>query len=420
MKLELHLLQNFPPSCLNRDDTNSPKDCEFGGVRRARISSQSLKRAIRQDFAQHQRVPEAALAVRTKRIVERVADMVLAKRTHDRTETELLIEKLLAVAGLDVVKKEGADTKTQYLLFIPTRSIEGLAGIIGEQWDVLIKAFGGQPETKGDEAKTTDARKKKSEKKAKAAGASEALGDELTERVRALLFDASKTPELALFGRMIADKPDHNVDAACQVAHAISTHRVAMEFDFYTAVDDLKPRGDSGADMMGTIQFNSACFYRYSVLDLDQLARTLGGLDAKAKPTAAEKRAAVEAARAWVQATIQAIPSARQNTFAAFTPPSLVLSATRTSGNPLSLANAFVRPVRPGTRDGEDLLAESAKALGKHLDELNAMYGDEGATFRVSALGDLPFTSTSAERAANQKALLAAIDADLAAWEQPA
>lgn len=417
MKLELHLLQNFPPSCLNRDDTNSPKDCEFGGVRRARISSQSLKRAIRQDFAQHQRVPEDALAVRTKRIVERVADLVLAKRTHDRTETELLIEKLLEVAGLGVVKKEGADTKTQYLLFIPTRSIDGLAGIVAEQWDLLIKAFGGQQETKNDEPKATDAKKKKrSEKKAKAAGASEALGQEITERVRSLLFDASKTPELALFGRMIADKPDHNVDAACQVAHAISTHRVAMEFDFYTAVDDLKPRGDSGADMMGTIQFNSACFYRYSVLDLDQLARTLGGLEAKAKPTATEKRAAVEAARAWVQASIQAIPSARQNTFAAFTPPSLVLSASRTSGNPLSLANAFVRPVRPGTRDGEDLLAESAKALAKHLDEVTTMYGKDGATFRVSALGDLPFSSTAA-RAENQKALLSAIDADLAAWE---
>jgi CRISPR system Cascade subunit CasC len=420
MKLELHLLQNFPPSCLNRDDTNSPKDCEFGGVRRARISSQSLKRAIRQDFSINQRVPESALAVRTKRIVERVADLVLAKRSHDRNETELVIEKLLAVAGLEVVKKEGADTKTQYLLFIPSRSIEALAAIIGEQWDLLIKAFGGAPDAKADEPKATDAKKKKNEKKAKTAGASEALGEELTSRVRALLFDASKTPELALFGRMIADKPDHNVDAACQVAHALSTHRVAMEFDFYTAVDDLKPRGDSGADMMGTIQFNSACFYRYSVLDLDQLARTLGGLEARATPSPAEKKAAVEAARAWVLATIQAIPSARQNTFAAFTPPSLVLTASRTSGNPLSLANAFVRPVRPGSGPGEDLLAESAKALGKHLDEVAGMYGKEGATFRVAALGDLPFTSQNASRANNQQDLLAAIDSDLAAWERSA
>lgn len=419
MKLELHLLQNFPPSCLNRDDTNSPKDCEFGGVRRARISSQSLKRAIRQDFEKQHRVPAEALAVRTKRIVERVADLVAKTKQHDRVETELLIEKLLAAAGLDVVKKEGSDTKTQYLLFLPSRSIEALASIVTEQWDGLLKVFGGQGEAKAEEAKATDAKKKKSDKKAKSAGASEALGEELTQRVQSLLFERRQTPELALFGRMIADKPDHNVDAACQVAHAISTHRVAMEFDFYTAVDDLKPRGDSGADMMGTIQFNSACFYRYSVVDLDQLARTLGGLEPKAKPSAAEKKAAVEAARAWVQATIHAIPSARQNTFAAFTPPALVLAATRTAGNPLSLANAFVKPVRPGGRDGEDLLSESSKALGQHLDDVIGMYGNAGTTFRVNLLGDLPF-STNAARAKNQAELMAAIDADLAAWERSA
>jgi CRISPR system Cascade subunit CasC len=290
--------------------------------------------------------------------------------------------------------------------------------VVVEHWPLLKKALTAQGEAKADDKPADSNKKKKNDKRAKVANASNALGDELTKKVRSLLFDASKTPELALFGRMITDKPHHNVDAACQVAHAISTHRVAMEFDFYTAVDDLKHRGDSGADMMGTIQFNSACFYRYSVLDLDQLARTLGGLDAKAKPSAAEKRAAIEATRAWVLATIQAIPSARQNTFAAFSPPALVLSASRTSGNPLSLANAFVRPVRPGGRDGDDLLSESAKALSKHLDEINAMYGSEGAKFRVSFLGDLPFVSSHVKREESQKALLAAIDADLAAWEK--
>ena len=102
MKIELHMLQNFPPSCLNRDDTNSPKDCEFGGVRRARISSQSLKRAIRQDFARAQRVIPDALAVRTKLLVERVSDIVGSKADRERSQVEHVVEQLLAAADLEV------------------------------------------------------------------------------------------------------------------------------------------------------------------------------------------------------------------------------------------------------------------------------------------------------------------------------
>lgn len=412
MKIELHLLQNFPPSCLNRDDTNSPKDCEFGGVRRARISSQSLKRAIRQDFARHARVPADSLAVRTKRIVERVADFVQEKNAWDRAEIEDVIEQLLAAAGLEVTKKDGADTKTQYLLFIPARGIEGLAEIVREQWSSLSSAFAGN---RGGEA--TEAKKAKDKKKAKVAGAAGALGEELTKRVRGLLFDASGALDLALFGRMIADKPEHNVDAACQVAHAISTHRVAMEFDFYTAVDDLKPRGDSGADMMGTIQFNSACFYRYSVVDLDQLARTLGGLAPNAKPAAENKEAAAKAVGAWLLASVEAIPSARQNGFAAFTPPALILTASRRAGSPLSLANAFVEPVRPGNRPGEDLVTRSAHALGEHLSQLTSLYGTNDVTFRIATLrADLAFDSYGATRASSFAELVEAVKGDVTAW----
>lgn len=416
MKLELHLLQNFPPSCLNRDDTNSPKDCEFGGVRRARISSQSLKRSIRQDFVQHHRVPAESLAVRTKRLVERVADLVQQQSKRDREEVENVVEQLLASAGLEVTKKEGADTKTQYLLFLPSRNVEGLAQLVVKNWAELSKAFPAEKAEKGsDDGKKEKAKDKK---KQKSAGASAALGDELTAEVRKLVFEANRTPELALFGRMIADKPEHNVDAACQVAHAISTHRVSMEFDFYTAVDDLKPRGDSGADMMGTIQFNSACFYRYSVVDLDQLARTLAGLEPTQKPSAAEKKAAVEAAKAWLLSSVSAIPSARQNGFAAFTPPQLVLTASRSTGNPLSLANAFVTPVRPGNQPGEDLVSQSAKALAAHLGELTSLYGSQGAQFRLATRKELAFDVAGTRHEASFDALVKAVESDLSAWEK--
>jgi len=419
MKIELHMLQNFPPSCLNRDDTNSPKDCEFGGVRRARISSQSVKRAIRQDFAKAHRFAPDGLAVRTKLLVERVSDVVASKGARDRGKIEHVVEQLLAAAGLEVTKKEGADTKTQYLLFLPSRNVEKLGGLIHDRWDDLARVFVAAEGEKVEEPAKGGKGNAKQKKKEKSAGAAEALGGELTKEVAKYVFEATGTPELALFGRMIADKPEHNVDASCQVAHAISTHKVAMEFDFYTAVDDLKPRGDAGADMMGTIQFNSACFYRYSVVDLDQLARTLAGGNSKEPLKPAEKRAAAEAVRAWVHASVNAIPSARQNGFAAFNPPEVVLIASRKAGSPVSLANAFVDPVRAGSRPGDDLMTLSAKALGKHLGNLTAMYGAKDAKFRMAAAReDLRFDSGGTESTPSFDALVTAVMEDVKGWEE--
>jgi CRISPR system Cascade subunit CasC len=419
MRIELHMLQNFPPSCLNRDDTNSPKDCEFGGVRRARISSQSVKRAIRQDFARAQRVTPDALAVRTKLLVERVSDIVSAKAERERSQIEHVVEQLLAAVGLDVTKKGDADTKTEYLLFLPSRNVEKLGTLIHDRWDELAKVLLAPKTEKAEEsAKGSAKATAKEKKKAKTAGAAAVLGNELTSKVAEYVFEAKGTPELALFGRMIADKPKHNVDAACQVAHAISTHRVAMEFDFYTAVDDLKPPGDAGADMMGTIQFNSACFYRYSVVDLDQLARTLAGAKAKEPLKPAEKRAAAEAVKAWVQASVKAIPSARQNGFAAFNLPEVVLVASREAGSPMSLANAFVAPVRAGNKPGEDIMTLSARALGAHLADLTAMYGGRDAKFRMAATRkDLRFDSGGTESAASFDALVDEVMKDVARWE---
>src|SRR5690606_24425278 len=112
-------------------------------------------------------------------------------------------------------------------------------------------------------------------KKASKAAAQAAVPTKVAAAVQTLIKDVSNTPDLALFGRMIADEADWNTEAACQVAHALSTHRVGMEFDFFTAVDDLKPRDTAGSDMMGTVSFQSACFYRYACLDVAQLAKNL-------------------------------------------------------------------------------------------------------------------------------------------------
>src|SRR5262245_22586290 len=161
---------------------------------------------------------------------------------------------------------------------------------------------------------------------------------------------------------MLADLPEQNVDAACQVAHAISTNKIhSMEMDYYTAVDDLKPDDSSGADMIGTVEFNSACFYRYATLDVAEL---VGGYrdEKKTRPFGlqGDTGLAKKTAEAFLKGFIHAIPTGKQNSFAAHNPPSLVFAVVR-DGPPVSLANAFVKPVTP--RGGESLVEESIKAL---------------------------------------------------------
>jgi CRISPR system Cascade subunit CasC len=163
---------------------------------------------------------------------------------------------------------------------------------------------------------------------------------------------------------MIADKPDWNVDAACQVAQAISTNRVQMDFDFFTAVDDLKPRDTAGSDMMGTVQFNSSCFYRYAVLDVDSLRRNLEGDDALLR----------RAVRAFVQGFVSAIPTGKQNSMAAHNFPSYALAVIRSGGQPLSLANAFLKPARPHGDD--DLVDDSIQKLESYATRLRDVLGD--------------------------------------------
>ena len=172
---------------------------------------------------------------------------------------------------------------------------------------------------------------------------------------------------------MLADMPEKNIDAACQVAHALSTNEVAMEMDFYTAVDDLKPNDNQGADMMGVVEFTSACFYRYAVINTELLAENL------AKDSALAKKAV----EAFVKAAIAAVPTGRQNSMAAYNPPLYVLAMVRKGGAPWNLANAFMKPVRP--RDGvKDLGELSVERLGEHLSKLEAMYGTDPGTVKVA------------------------------------
>lgn len=354
--IEIHVLQNFAPSNLNRDDTGAPKDAFFGGTRRARVSSQCDKRAIRQFF--DEKVREGVfsadeLAVRTKRVYQAIVGALAGKR--DPAET--LAKAEIALSYIKLKAAEGG--KTQYLLFLGRREIAALAEIIDQFWDQIVAAEEG------------DAEKPKG--KAKKAAANSAP-KEVKARIEAA-FNGGKAVDVALFGRMLADMPEKNQNAACQVAHAISTHAVEREFDFYTAVDDLKPEDTAGADMMGTVEFNSACYYRYAVVDWAKLADNLQG----------DAELAAKGLRAFLQGFVVAEPSGKQNTFAAHNPPEFVAVTVCHDGAPRNLANAFETAVR--ARTGESLTRKSAEELAKKGNALEKAYPRKAQTFVLNLAG---------------------------------
>lgn len=352
MFIEIHVLQNFAPNNLNRDDTGAPKDCTFGGYRRARISSQCLKRAIRTHFAEAKLFRADQLATRTKRIVDEVATR-LAKMGRAADEVPSIVGALLA--GAKIGLKEG---KTEYLLYLGEDEIEKLASLCNTHWDALKGA--------GPKGGKEDAAKKKTAKEAKK-DARDSLPPEIQKAVTDVI-GSGKAVDLALFGRMLADMPEKNVDAACQVAHAISTNEVAMEMDFYTAVDDLKPDDTQGADMMGMVEFNSSCFYRYAKVDLATLEKNVRG----------DRKLAADAAIALVKSSVAAVPTGKQNSMAAHNPPAYVRVLVRNGGEAWNLANAFLKPVRVGRSGDGDLAQSSVAALDGHLGALKRMYGQDG------------------------------------------
>ncbi|MBO4164268.1 type I-E CRISPR-associated protein Cas7/Cse4/CasC [Micromonospora antibiotica] len=355
MIIELHLLQSFPVSNLNRDDVGQPKTATFGGQVRGRISSQSLKRAARLLF-QRYGLAATETGVRTKRLVDKTALMLKEERGRDYDESVGVASSALLALGFGLDKRR--NTLTEYLLFVGNQAVELLADYCDRDWNRL--AADAAARAKAAEKKKTDAA---DEKKSKI------KPDKQTLEAAGRILDASRVVDVALFGRMIADNKDFNVNASSQVAHAISTHAVVNEYDYYTAVDDLQPQDESGADMIGTVDFNSACYYRYANLHLDQLGTNLrGDTDLVARAT-----------RAWLEAFIDAVPSGKQNSTAALTPPETLLVVVRDKGA-WNLANAFLKPVT-----GHDLMVTSTQELFGHFNRLRRFYGEDDLRAVVAA-----------------------------------
>jgi len=344
--IEIHALQNFAPSNLNRDDTGAPKDALFGGTRRARVSSQCLKRAVRQHFnglVEQDTLASDDVAFRTKRVLDALTNSLVKK---GRSETEATEKARLALAATELSVKE--DGKSEYLLFLGQREIASIVNIIHEKWDSITAA----------ETTATEGKKAGKAKRQAAQSADPELRKALDK-----VFNGGKAVDVALFGRMLTDMPEKNQNAACQVAHAISTHSVEREFDFYTAVDDLKPEDTAGADMMGTVEFNSACFYRYAVVDWEKLVKNLQN----------DTELATKGLRAFLEGFVVAEPTGKQNTFAAHNPPEFVAVSVRLNTAPRNLANAFETAVR--VKKDESLTKESATRLSAKAVALDKLYG---------------------------------------------
>ncbi|MEU7022207.1 type I-E CRISPR-associated protein Cas7/Cse4/CasC [Streptomyces sp. NPDC046203] len=359
--LDIHILQNVPPSNINRDDTGTPKSAYYGGVRRARVSSQAWKRATRQRFGEL--LPPEDLGVRTKKVVEALAQRIGAYDSDLAGNAEKLAEEVLKAAtgsSFEVPKRKAksdaegtAVAEAKYLMFLSRRQLDALA-------ELAATASGG-----GD-VETLKKSLKDKEQKARARRA----------------VDTRHSVDIALFGRMVADSADLNVDAATQVAHALSVHRSDIESDYYTAVDDLNEESESGAGMIGTIDFNSATLYRYAAVDVDELQCNLGAGLQDDEPSSTPS---VKAVTAFLEAFITSMPTGKINTFGNHTLPSAVVVTIRDRW-PLSFVGAFERPV-PKTEQGGFLL-ESCRRLAEYVPDVQRQYGLESDPTWVFRVGE--------------------------------
>ena len=336
--LELHIIQSVPVACLNRDDLNSPKTAVFGGVQRARVSSQSWKRSIR----------EMAKEISPEQF----------KGERTRLMFEPLLKAMEAVGLSAIDADDGAKKIIDALVKLDTKSTDKVKSttlyfMSPLELATLAKAY----------AETKDAKKALKSVDAKS------------------LKDAA---DISLFGRMVANDHSLTVEAASMFSHALSTHKVDNEIDFFAAVDDLQPKEESGAGMTSTLEFNSATYYRFAALNLDMLAdeEHLGNL------TREERQNVV---RTFVSATVMAIPGARKNTMNGNTLPAYVLGVVREKGHPVQLVNAFEIPVR-----------SSQGYVVKSVELLKAEYAKLADTWGLKAVLDKAIPDISMETFMNE------------------
>lgn len=313
--IQLHILTSYAPSNLNRDDLGRPKTAKMGGFERLRVSSQSLKRnwrvsdVFQESLAGH-------IGVRTKRLGVEINDFFLEKGVKEKQAKEWA-NNLAEVFGK--LKKEGLEI--EQLAHISPAEKEGVFALAEK-----LVVEGRAPE--------------KSE-----------LG---------LLKKDQTAVDIAMFGRMLASEPAYNIEASCQVAHAISVHSIVVEDDYFTAVDDLNDKDkDAGSAHIGESGFAAALFYSYICINKTQLINNLDG----------NEELANQAIQALTEAATKVSPSGKQNSFASRAYASYVLAEVGEQ-QPRSLSVAFLKPVL-----AEDQAFEAIAALEKQVENMDKVYG---------------------------------------------
>lgn len=361
-KIEFHILQSFPVSCLNRDDVGSPKTAIVGGVQRARVSSQCWKRQVRlalQDFGIN-------LGVRTKHITKLVIDACHQKLKVDNLEITDELAENIKLLGEHVSKilddKSSADKKmgeykASTLIFLSNSDAGRIAEAMSP-FNFSLTELNGKLERISQALKT--AKKEKDKDLILSIQEDKKALDKL-KSITALLSEFNGFHDgldIALFGRMVANAATMNVEAACSFAHAISTHKSSSEVEFFTALDDCQQQDETGSAHMGSLEFSSATYYRYISLDLGQLYQTLGG---ESLPQAIE---------AFTKSLFVAVPSARQTTQSAASPWDYAKVLVR---NGQRLQIPFDKPVR--AEQGGGFLQPSMKALKNELSKQEKLVG---------------------------------------------
>lgn len=323
--IQLHLLTAYPAANLNRDDTGAPKTVVLGGATRLRISSQSLKRAWRTSELFEQALP-GNIGIRSGRIAREAANILIEKGIDPKKAVEW-VEGIANCFGKVKADKKAKDVLTN-------AETEQLVHISPAEFDAVI----------------TLAHRLAEEKRAP------------KEEELALLRKDRMAVDIAMFGRMLANKPEFNIEAACQVAHAFGVSETIVEDDFFTAVDDLRASSDdAGAGHLGETGFGSALFYTYICIDKDLLVKNLHGNEELANKTL----------RAFTEAALKVSPTGKQNSFASRAYASWALAETGTD-QPRSLAAAFYNPI-----NGTNQLDVAVKRITELRENMKKVYGEQ-------------------------------------------
>jgi len=375
--LELHIIQSIPVACLNRDDLNSPKTAVFGGIQRARVSSQSWKRAIREMAKEMD--SSMFKGNRSRRMVYELSNRLENNGVKKDIAVTIAEQVASIVETLDSKKDADGFKKIKTLMFFSDAEYDAIANAVTNDikttaekvlssskaiaaFKDAMKEIEDEDEQKKAE-KELDRLEKQNENNNKSLLKS--FGD---KSIRAAIKSAQlkDAADIALFGRMVANDHSLTVEAASMFSHALSTHKVDNEIDFFAAVDDLQSKEESGAGMTSTLEFNSATYYRFAALNFDMLADT-----EHLKSMTREERQKV--VRTFIKATIKAIPGARKNTMNGNTLPDYVLGVAREKGHPIQLVNAFENPVR----SSQGYAAKSVELLKTEYEKLTKTWGIE-------------------------------------------